>query len=62
MEFREPDYRLVPDIKYHKGKDEYIEFITRIAGTQIEPAQGQTNSELDQELGRLPSDYDQWNN
>jgi len=34
MEFKEPDFSLIPEIKYHKGKEEYVNFITQIAGTQ----------------------------
>ena len=44
MEFKEPDFRLIPEIKYHKGKEEYVNFITQIAGIQEDQQEEQNLS------------------
>ena len=61
MEFKAEDFNLIPSITYHKGKEDYIQFINKIAPEEVQapPTASQQQDELDQELGRLPSDYDQ---
>lgn len=53
MEFTQPDFNLIPCVKYHKGEEEYKEFIYKMNPQQLDAACNQ-----DEDMPQLPSDYE----